>query len=64
MNKSYSTKVKRQSFIQLCRSNKKEGANYLRKMADKIEQSKKTPEIVECLEDVLFLSERTIYREL
>lgn len=64
MNKSYPVKVKRKAFIQLCRSNPKEGANYLRKIADEMEQKEKTPEIVECLEKVLFLSERTIYREL
>jgi hypothetical protein len=64
MNKPYSVRVKRQSFIQLCRSNPKEGAEYLRKIADKIEQSKKTPEIIRHLESVLFLTERTIYRDL
>jgi len=64
MNKPYPVRVRRQSFIQLCRSNPKEGAEYLRKIADKMEESKKTPEIIKCLESVLFLTERTIYREL
>lgn len=64
MNKNYSTIVKRQSFIQLCRSNPKEGAEYLRKIANDMEQSKKTPDVVKCLEGVLFLSESTIYRDL
>lgn len=56
--------VKRQAFVKLCRSNPMEGAEYLRKIADKIEQSKKTSNIVKCLKDVLFLHETTIYRDL
>ena len=64
MNKNYSTITKRKAFVQLCRCQKKEGADYLRKIADKLEESKKTSDVVECLKDVLFLHETTIYRDL
>lgn len=64
MIKNYSVKVKRQSFVQLCRSQPKEGAEYLRAIANEIEQCKKTPDIIKCLEKVLFLHEKTIYRDL
>jgi len=64
MNKPYPVRVKRQSFIQLCRSNPKEGAEYLRKIANEMEQSKKTHTTIKCLVKLLFLTERTIYREL
>lgn len=64
MNKPYSVIVKRRSFVQLCRSNPKEGAEYLHKVANKMAQSKKTPEVIRCLESILFLHETTIYRDL
>jgi len=64
MNKNKSDKVRRMAFIQMCIEQPDAGSEYLKDIASKLSKAKKTPEIIEHLKKILFLSECTIYRDL
>ena len=64
MKKNEQDLINRMAFVQMCIEQPKEGAKYLKELADKMEVSKKTPEIIRHLKKVLFISECTIYRDL
>ena len=64
MKKNKEDQVNRMAFIQMCIEQPEQGANYIKDIASKIGQSKKTPEIIGHLKQILFISECTIYRDL
>lgn len=64
MKRNEKDKINRISFVQLCVDNPKDGAEYLKDMANKMSECKKTSQIIERLKQVLFISQSTIYRDM
>jgi hypothetical protein len=64
MKKNETTQKRRESFCRLCLESQQDAADYLRKMADEIEQAQGVTQVVERTAAALFLSEKTIWREL
>lgn len=60
MNKDNSN---RKQFVKKAVENPKQAASELRRMADSLEGSANTTEVVENLSNILHLSERTVFRD-
>lgn len=52
------------ALVQLCFNNPKEGAEYLIRAAETLMACQTSDQRIKCLMDVLFLSERTVFRDL
>lgn len=62
--KNYNRKVSRIAFVKQCIDNPKQGSQILKNYAKKLNKSESSSEIIEILQDILFLSESTIYRDI
>lgn len=62
--KNSTDKINRMAFVQLCVDNPKEGEKSLKRMASKLGKCKNTNETLECLSDIMFISQSTLYRDL
>lgn len=63
MKKNERDNINRKAFIQAVLDNKENGITYLNKINERLEKSKGTAEKVAILNDLLFISERTIYND-
>jgi len=64
MKKNYIDKVNRKAFIQLSIESPKEGAKHLEKLSKKMAKCNKTCDVIDCLKELLFISQATIYNDL
>ncbi len=64
MRKNYTDKINRKAFIQLSIENPKEGAKHLNKISKKLSECNKTCDVIDCLKELLFISQATIYNDL
>jgi len=64
MKKNKDDLLNRSLFIQMCIEQPSDGVAYLDKMANKIKNSKSTTERITIIKSLLFISERTIFRDI
>jgi hypothetical protein len=55
--------MKRDEFVKKCVSNPKEAARILKNKAEKLESCKKITDTSKVLSEILFISDRTVFRD-